>query len=458
MKNYIYLLPALLLAWPSQISAQNALDFNPSGSADYVQTTCPGISGSADRSFEAWVYLSGSPSGNTCISDYGTNAVGSRNTFYINANRQLGFISGGTNANLSSSTNAVPLNRWTHVAFVLKNGTGYLYVDAVQVGTGNLSTVNTPVGNTDLRLGQRVAGGSIPFDGVIDEYRIWSVARTRTELMASRNDEFCANPSGLAAYYKLNEGAAGGMNSGINTAIDEVSAANGTLNNFALSGSSSNWVSGASISAGIIVNNLNLTECAGFSIVVGANTYDSSGVYTDTLVAGANNGCDSVINLNLNVAPAIDTTVSVASPTLSANQAGASYQWLDCNNNYAPVPSATGQTFTAAITGRFAVEISFGNCIDTSSCTDLIISGFDLKEQDENQVSIYPNPVKDQLHLEWPFTMDEVQIQILNAQGQCLKSEEGKGIDHLEITLDKFKPGLYFIRINKESYPVIIGG
>ena len=115
---------------------QNALDFD--GSNDYVQTTFGGVAGTANRTFEAWVYITSAPSGNSCILDYGANAVGSRNTFFVNTNRAIGYISGGTNANITSSTNAVPLNTWTHVAFVLDNGTGYLYVNGQQKGTGNL--------------------------------------------------------------------------------------------------------------------------------------------------------------------------------------------------------------------------------------------------------------------------------------------------------------------------------
>lgn len=262
------------------VFAQNGLNLDPTGTADYVQTTFAGITGSADRTFEAWIYLSSTPTGNTAISDYGTNAVGSRNTFFVNANLQLGFISGGTNANMSSTNNAVPFNQWAHVAFVLKNGTGYLYVDGLQVGTSNLSTVNTPSGNTDLRIGQRVPGGTIPFKGTIDEYRMWNVARTSAELIADKNSEFCALPSGLVAYYKLNEGSAGASNTGITTATEEIAGADGTLQNFALNGNSSNWVTGASISAGLAVNNLSLNECDGFSITVGNTVYDSTGTYS----------------------------------------------------------------------------------------------------------------------------------------------------------------------------------
>ena len=41
------------------------------------------------------------------------------------------------------------------------------------------------------------------------------------------------------------------------------------------------------------------TICNGLSIVVGNNTYDSTGVYSDTLLAF--NGCDSIITTNLTV-------------------------------------------------------------------------------------------------------------------------------------------------------------
>jgi hypothetical protein len=54
-----------------------------------------------------------------------------------------------------------------------------------------------------------------------------------------------ATVTGLARYFTFNQGTAGGSNSGITTLIDaSASAKNGTLNNFALKGSASNWVKG----------------------------------------------------------------------------------------------------------------------------------------------------------------------------------------------------------------------
>ncbi|CAN0170524.1 unnamed protein product, partial [Chrysoparadoxa australica] len=139
--------------------AQNALNFD--GSTDYVQTNSPGVTGTNNRTFEAWVYVSSNaPLSNLCIIDYGTNALGSRNTFMVAGNRALSFISGGTNANISSNANDVPADTWVHVAFVLNSGTGYLYRNGVQVGTGSQTSVNTPTGNQYVIVGQRVSGGS----------------------------------------------------------------------------------------------------------------------------------------------------------------------------------------------------------------------------------------------------------------------------------------------------------
>ena len=55
-----------------------------SGADDVLQTTFPGVLGSADRTFEAWVYVNPSgPASNLNIMDYGTNAAGSRNSFSV---------------------------------------------------------------------------------------------------------------------------------------------------------------------------------------------------------------------------------------------------------------------------------------------------------------------------------------------------------------------------------------
>ncbi|MBL0105002.1 MAG: putative metal-binding motif-containing protein [Bacteroidetes bacterium] len=79
------------------------------------------------------------------------------------------------------------------------------------------------------------------FHGKIDELTIWNCVRTQAEIQSDLCGVTCPNPS-LIAHYSFNQGITNGNNPGVITAIDNSGRNNnGTLLNFALSGSTSNW-------------------------------------------------------------------------------------------------------------------------------------------------------------------------------------------------------------------------
>jgi uncharacterized delta-60 repeat protein len=129
-------------------------------------------------------------------------------------------------------------------------------------------------------------------------------------------------------------------------------------------------------------------ECAGFSVTVGTNTYTTTGIYTDVLTNAA--GCDSTVTTNLTITT-IDNTTSLVNETITANISGASYQWLDCDNSNSPISGATGQSFTATSNGNYAVEITENGCTSTSSCVAVLSVGM-LENSALSSISIYPNP------------------------------------------------------------------
>lgn len=78
----------------------------------------------------------------------------------------------------------------------------------------------------------------------------------------------------------------------------------------------------------------------------------------------------------------IDNDVIPNGSILSAEQFGATYQWLDCSNNHSIISGETNQTYTPISTGYYAVEITWTNdCsgidVDTSSCHFVEFSSFD---------------------------------------------------------------------------------
>jgi hypothetical protein len=174
-----------------------------------------------------------------------------------------------------------------------------LYVDGVlDTSANNTTTVNTTSGNT-LIIGKRVDNVNY-FEGEIDEVRVWNHARTASQIADLFDKELCPNHSGLVAYFRLNQGTANANNSGKTTAVNSISsAANGSLINFGLSGSSSNWVSGSGITLAPDTTVIkDTTVCGGFVSPQGRTTL-FTGSITD--IYTSSNGCDSLLKYNVTV-------------------------------------------------------------------------------------------------------------------------------------------------------------
>ncbi|MFA7380789.1 MAG: T9SS type A sorting domain-containing protein [Bacteroidia bacterium] len=92
--------------------------------------------------------------------------------------------------------------------------------------------------------------------------------------------------------------------------------------------------------------------------------YYTSGNYTATLPNQG--GCDSIISMQITIS-SVDSGVTQNGQTLTANNTGAQYQWINCNS-FSPITNASGRSFTSGYTGNYAVIVSKNGCIDTSDC------------------------------------------------------------------------------------------
>ncbi|MFK7783586.1 MAG: choice-of-anchor V domain-containing protein, partial [Crocinitomicaceae bacterium] len=141
-----------------------------------------------------------------------------------------------------------------------------------------------------------------------------------------------------------------------------------------------------------IEENISETICEGDTYDFNGTTLTEANAGLNTAVLQAANGCDSTVNLTLNV-EVIDNTVSQSSAVITANQTGASYQWVDCDNTNAPISGASGVSYTATNDGNYAVEITLNGCTETSPCT--LIDFLSLSELKIEGGIVFPNPVKD---------------------------------------------------------------
>lgn len=381
----------------SNIFAQNALDFD--GVNDFVNTSYSGISGSSPRTVEAWIKTTANADPNAggsqkTILDWGTFATGRRFTFNILWNNAIRLEAQGNGLSGSISVND---GNWHHVAAVYDpNATNKvsLYVDGVLDVAGNL-TVSVNTGSTlPVRIGRRIDENN-SFVGSIDEVRIWNVAKTQTQIEASMDQEFCGPQTNLMAYYKCNEGIANSSNTSISTIAD--SSGNnytGTLGNFALSGTTSNFVTGATLTQNLI------------------NTVTSTG------------------------------------NTLSADTTGATYQWLDCDNANAPISGATSQTYTPIANGNYAVQITLGDCSATSTCTPVTLSSENFSFK--NSISMFPNPTNGITNIQLNQSFETIEATVYNVTGQTILNKEFNNTNTFSVDINSSN-GIYFLAIKTNS-------
>lgn len=185
-----------------------------------------------------------------------------------------------------------------------------------------------------------------------------------------------------------------------------------------------------------------ITACDSYTWIDG-NTYFSSNntasyTYTNSL------GCDSIIYLNLTINN-IDTTVSNNWLTLTANENAATYQWLNCDNNYSLINGAQNQSYSPANGGNFAVEISKYGCTDTSDCYTVYGTGLSENSED-NQIAIYPNPTNGQFTVLFGIDMNEIVLTIFTLDGQEVYKKQVSSSNQIQIDFEGAK-GVYLCQI-----------
>jgi hypothetical protein len=187
-----------------------------------------------------------------------------------------------------------------------------------------------------------------------------------------------------------------------------------------------------------------ISACENFTWIDGITYNTSNNTATHILTNTA--GCDSIITLDLSIT-SIDNSLTVNTNDLTANQAGASYQWIDCNNGNTIISGATNQTFNIPANGNYAVIITSNNCIDTSACQYVLATP--IEAHLSNNFTIYPNPTEGNFSITTDESILPCTIKIYNALGELLDSHLLKKNQQRFIL--EGKAGIYFITLTSEK-------
>jgi len=196
----------------------------------------------------------------------------------------------------------------------------------------------------------------------------------------------------------------------------------------------------------VVYASTTVSSCGSYVSPSGNYTWTSSGTYNDTIPAA--NTCDSIITIHLTVTN-INTNVNQNGNVLTAQQPGASYQWVNCNNNYAVIPGATAQSFTATANGNYAVIITLNNCSDTSQCVN--VTGVAINEWKSiiSEISVYPNPNNGSFTIFSPYRKN---LYLTDVMGRKIKNIDFSNSDR--VLINDLENGMYFLK--SEEYGLCI--
>lgn len=163
---------------------------------------------------------------------------------------------------------------------------------------------------------------------------------------------------------------------------------------------------------------------------------NQSGTYSITVSNAA--GCSGSASVTLTYVAPVQvtipaTTLGIGQATIDAGAGFAAYLWNT---------GATTQTITVQQSGNFWVKTLDTNGCKSADTTNVLLAPNGINTISTNGISIYPNPVKDELHIN--LINGAIQeIQLLDLTGKIVASAKSA----TTLNLQALTEGVYFVRI-----------
>ncbi len=360
-KTLVLLASALCIFNASFGQGAGALRFD--GTDDFVTINVnPALNISSAITIETWFFAVKPPRFQNVIQNVISKATDVDNNAYIFPRTSDGwqnlefllYLNGQGWQTLSVPFGTTKLNQWHHVAATYDGAQMKVYIDGVLSGTLNIAGTIS-VNNEPLTLGNHPGFYFESFLGSIDEVRIWNRSLSQCEIGNNKNCSLVLPMNGLAVYYKLDQGNVNADNSAVTTLLDETSnQINGSLINFALNGTTSNWVSG-------------------------------------TVITGACSVVEPVIATASSQTPyiAINETINLFGDGGGSN---GTYSWVGPNGFTSNLQNPTIPSANVNASGTYTVTVSLNGCNSTATVNvQVVAKGGSLNFDGNNDYVIIPN-------------------------------------------------------------------
>jgi uncharacterized repeat protein (TIGR03803 family) len=197
--------------------------------------------------------------------------------------------------------------------------------------------------------------------------------------------------------------------------------------------------------------NMNISYIDSLYTLSYSNTPNQLGNTNLTVIADDGYGDTVQFSFSIQAEALPNDGVTINGNTLTADQIGANYQWIDCSDN-SLIAGETNQSFNVGIDGNYAVIVTQNNCSDTSECLSIITVGLN-KTVSKTSFCVLPNPAHDEIKITLP-NQENVSanlIMITNALGELMIKQ--KNINK-NININGLGSGVYFISVetNQGNY------
>ncbi len=234
-------------------STSSSLTFSPNsmslgGVSDYLQADISSA-GSNKLTMECWIKFNSLTGQQNFLGMYQSLGATSycRAIPYKNSSNYIDFYISNTSGTATNTTTsfAVSAGTWYHMAFVYDNSKSYVYINGSLQASNTSAATYSLDGSDVLAVGTDRTGANFAFnsDITIDELRIWSTARTASEIAEYKDKFIPVTTTGLLSYYSFDHGNPSNSNTDITQVYNEMNNGNLFLNSVSLTSTSSNFVS-----------------------------------------------------------------------------------------------------------------------------------------------------------------------------------------------------------------------
>ncbi len=189
-----------------------------------------------------------------------------------------------------------------------------------------------------------------------------------------------------------------------------------------------------------------VTICDGETYTVANSTYNTTGVYVDTVITS--NGCISTITTNLTVSnPLVATVIKQGLDLVSQVNGGTqpyTYLWNTFSNSSSITPDSNGY--------YWLIVTDANSCVSDTAYYFVNFLPTDVGDITIDDLVIYPNPSKDIFNISFNSeNIQDIEIRVVNMTGENVflqKLDQFVGKHTTQVDLSKYSKAAYFLEIN----------